>query len=189
MGRGTHVKSPYQSSAEAHQSVEFKSLFSKPNKKYNTMPVEVPLDPAAISLDEISQSKKRILERAAELLSLSTPDMKEGVFERLLERERLGSTGMVDGVALPHARMPGITDSRGAFIRLMQPIDFDSQDGKPVDLIFALIVPEDAAQEHLQLLAELARLLHDPDTRQAIRTATLIQDVQQLFRVTLVNAA
>ena len=135
------------------------------------------LDAQSVSVDDSSPSKKRVLEQAARLLSRGDNSLTEAVFERLLERERLGSTGLAGGVALPHARMPGVTASRGAFIRLSNPVDFDSMDGQPVDLVFALLVPEEATEEHLQLLAELARLFHNPLFCEQLRSA----DQQQAF--------
>lgn len=130
------------------------------------------LDEAGISIADPASSKKRILEQAARLLARDTEEPgTEQIFEKLLERERLGSTGLAGGVALPHARMPGISDSRGAFMRLAEPIDFDALDGQPVDLVFALIVPEDADEEHLQLLAGLAATFNDAALRQRLREA------------------
>ena len=107
-------------------------------------------------------SKKRALETVGELLAGTTRTLTETkVFQSLLERERLGSTGLGRGVALPHARVKGAVDACGAFIQLKQGIDFDAVDGEPVDLVFGLLVPEDARQEHLQLLATLATLFSD----------------------------
>lgn len=120
------------------------------------------LQAARISVVNPAASKKRVLEEAAHLLAAGADEpTAEQIFERLLERERLGSTGLAGGVALPHARMPGVTDARGAFLRLAAPVEFDAMDGQPVDLVFALLVPEEATEEHLQLLAGLARLFSD----------------------------
>jgi len=117
-------------------------------------------------------SKKRALETIATLLGESEAgDNTTAVFDRLLERERLGSTGMGRGIALPHARVPGITEARGAFIRLSSPIDFDAVDNEPVDLIFGFLAPENATDEHLQLLAGLAALFGDPDICSTLRSA------------------
>jgi PTS system nitrogen regulatory IIA component len=135
------------------------------------MPTQDILNLEDIRVDDHSQSKKRVLEQAARLLARSDAELGDGVFERLLERERLGSTGLAGGVALPHARMPGIAQTRGAFLHLHEPVDFDSADGQPVDLVFALLVPEDANEEHLHLLARLARLFHDPILRDKLRKA------------------
>lgn len=130
------------------------------------------LEPGNISVADPASSKKRILEQAARLLagSADEPDAEQ-VFERLLERERLGSTGLAGGVALPHARMPGLEKSRGAFLRLAQPVEFDALDGNPVDLVFALLVPENANDEHLQLLAKLAAMFNEEELRERLRKA------------------
>lgn len=127
---------------------------------------------SSISVADPASSKKRILEQAARLLAATAEDPSaEQIFERLLERERLGSTGLAGGVALPHARMPGIHESRGAFLRLAEAVDFDALDGQPVDLIFALLVPEDANEEHLKLLASLAAMFNDENLRNQLREA------------------
>lgn len=130
------------------------------------------LDLHNISVADLASSKKRVLEQAARLLAANSEEPAvEQIFERLLERERLGSTGLAGGVALPHARMPGIQDSRGAFLRLAEAIEFDALDGKPVDLVFALLVPEDANDEHLQLLSKLAATFNQEDLRNRLREA------------------
>jgi PTS system nitrogen regulatory IIA component len=125
-----------------------------------------------ISIADPASSKKRILEQAARLLAVGAEEpTAEQIFERLLERERLGSTGLAGGVALPHARIAGIEDTRGAFLRLAEPVDFDALDGQPVDLVFALLVPEDANDEHLQLLARLASMFNEGELRERLREA------------------
>jgi PTS system nitrogen regulatory IIA component len=117
-------------------------------------------------------SKKRALEEMGKLLASVEPEITpEQVFDHLLERERLGSTGLGHGVALPHARIKGLNQACGAFIQLENGIDYDAIDGAPVDLIFGLLVPYDATQEHLQLLATLASLFSDEGFRQRLRTA------------------
>lgn len=146
------------------------------------MPTSGILSPRAIRLDDDSPSKKRVLEHAAELLAPDDPELSERIYERLLERERLGSTGLSGGVALPHARMPDIHETRGAFLRLTTPIDFDSLDGRPVDLVFALLVPDEATEEHLRLLADLARLFNDPALRSELRSAAGQQVFELLTR-------
>ncbi|MCB1802760.1 MAG: PTS IIA-like nitrogen regulatory protein PtsN [Gammaproteobacteria bacterium] len=126
----------------------------------------------SISIADPASSKKRVLEQAARLLAGTGADQDaEAIFERLLERERLGSTGLAGGVALPHARMPGIKESHGAFLRLAEPVDFDALDGQPVDLVFALLVPEEATEEHLQLLSALARMFNEAELREQLREA------------------
>ncbi len=117
-------------------------------------------------------SKKRLLETLAELLASDHPRLHtEVVFERLLERERLGSTGLGHGIALPHARVKEVTNVLGAFVQLTCGVDYDAADGEPVDLAFALLVPEAANEEHLRLLAHLASLFSDPSIRTGLREA------------------
>ena len=130
------------------------------------------LETGSISIADPASSKKRILEQAARLLagSAEEPDA-DLIFERLLERERLGSTGLAGGVALPHARMPGLEESRGAFLQLANAVEFDALDGDPVDLVFALLVPEHANEEHLQLLAKLAAMFNEEELRERLRKA------------------
>lgn len=122
-----------------------------------------------ISLADNAGSKKRILESAAVLLAKNTEQTEEQIFEKLLERERLGSTGLSGGVALPHARISGLNEPRAAFMRLANPVDFDAMDGQPIDLVVALIVPENANQAHLEILAQLAKLLGDENVTKALR--------------------
>jgi nitrogen PTS system EIIA component len=117
-------------------------------------------------------SKKRLLETLAELLANDHPRLQpETVFERLLERERLGSTGLGHGIALPHARLKDIGEVLGAFVQTLNGVDYDATDGAPVDLAFALLVPEAANEEHLHLLAHLASLFSDPGVRARLRAA------------------
>jgi nitrogen PTS system EIIA component len=130
------------------------------------------LEPGSVSLDDDASSKKRVLEHAARHLADRYEEpTAEQIFERLLERERLGSTGLAGGIALPHARMPSLEIPRAAFLRLAQAVDFDALDGQPVDLVFALLVPEDANEEHLQLLASLAALFNQPELCARLREA------------------
>ena len=119
---------------------------------------------ALLKIDSVSagsqaSSKKRALEEAAALLAEAIPDIpQESIYESLLERERLGSTGVGHGIALPHARIVGLNRAHGAFVQLVEGVDYDAIDGSPVDLLFALVVPQEATEEHLQLLAQLATL-------------------------------
>jgi PTS system nitrogen regulatory IIA component len=135
-----------------------------------------------ICLSDHATSKKKVLERLASLLTIEgRPPGSEQIYEKLLERERLGSTGMSHGIALPHARIKGLRHPRGAFLRLEEPIDFDTLDGQPVDLVFGLLVPEQATKEHLALLAELARLFANDQLCNRVRTARDAVEVQQLL--------
>jgi PTS system nitrogen regulatory IIA component len=116
-------------------------------------------------------SKKRALEILSEMLT-DGGDMPSGVlFNKLIGRERLGSTGLGHGVALPHARIEHSRQARGALIRLPRGIDFDAFDRQPVDLLFALVVPEHFTDEHLQILASLAELFSDQELCRDLRHA------------------
>lgn len=125
------------------------------------MTLEDLIDPEAVTPSLRASSKKQLLQdlatRAAERLRLDA----RTVFEALTERERLGATGMGRGVAVPHARLPGVTRIRGMFARLDRGVAYDAADGAPVDLVFLLIAPEDAGADHLRALARVSRLLRD----------------------------
>lgn len=115
-------------------------------------------------------SKKRLLEVLAGLLSSAQPQLHTNtILERLLERERLGSTGLGHGVALPHARIKEADEAIGAFVQVRHPLDFDAIDEQPVDLAFAMLVPEAATEVHLQLLGQLAGLFGNQEFRERLR--------------------
>lgn len=117
-------------------------------------------------------SKKRALEQVSELITGDGSSLPPGeIFDSLLSRERLGSTGIGHGVAIPHGRVKGGTQSIGAFMQLVNGIDYDAIDGAPVDLIFALLVPEESTQEHLQILARLAEMFSKPAFCEKLRQA------------------
>lgn len=121
------------------------------------MQIQDLLSPQRVRCCQQTTSKKRVLERVSELLADIAPDLtSDEIFDCLIERERLGSTGLGKGVAIPHGRVHGLREPVGAFIRLDQGIDFDAIDSLPVDLIFALLVPAESTKEHLGLLAQLA---------------------------------
>ncbi|WP_428033551.1 PTS IIA-like nitrogen regulatory protein PtsN [Amphritea sp.] len=118
-------------------------------------------------------SKKRILEIASQHIAELHPGLKaETIFAGLLGRERLGSTGIGDGVAIPHCRLDECNQATALLIQLIEPIDFDAVDGKPVDLLFALLVPSEACDQHLQTLGKLAELFSQADFREQLRSAT-----------------
>ncbi len=127
-------------------------------------------------------SKKRLIETLAELLASGHPRLQaESVFEHLIERERLGSTGLGYGVALPHARMTQVGEAIGSFVRTTHGIDYDAVDGQPVDLAFALLVPDTANDEHLRLLAHLATLFSDPNIRAQLREARANEEILRVL--------
>src|SRR5690606_4595487 len=103
------------------------------------------------------------------------------VFDALFARERLGSTGLGHGIAIPHGRIKGLREAAGAFVRTRTPIPFEAPDGDPVQLIFVLLVPEKATDMHLQILSELAQLFSDKEIRNQLSTATDPLEVQQLI--------
>ena len=115
-------------------------------------------------------SKKSALEKLAELIASGSPDLTQSeVFECLFSRERLGSTGLGNGIALPHGRLKNGKQTLAAFIRLQSGIDYDAIDHKQVDLLFALLVPEESTDEHLKILSTLAELFSDKDFLDRLR--------------------
>jgi PTS system nitrogen regulatory IIA component len=106
-----------------------------------------------------------------ELARDSSEFSKREIFESLIARERLGSTGLGNGVAIPHGRVKGSQHVQASFIRLKKPVPFDAVDGQPVDLLFCLAVPEDCGEDHLKLLAQVAELFSDPEILQLLREA------------------
>lgn len=135
-----------------------------------------------IHLDVDAPSKKRALERMSEYLSDGDSELNSGqVFDALLMRERLGSTGLGFGFAIPHARHAQAEDVRGACMRLSQPIDFDAMDQQPVDFVVGLLVPDGSADEHVHMLAELAGLLNEPQVRERLRDAETPAQVLDVF--------
>ena len=138
------------------------------------------LTPERIRFDVHSSSKKRLLELISRELARNSQSLSEReIFESLCARERLGSTGLGNGVAIPHGRVKGSETVQASFIRLKKPLPFDAVDGKPVDLLFAMTVPEQCNEDHLKLLAQVAELFSDPDLlkklRQAENSGTLLQ--------------
>jgi nitrogen PTS system EIIA component len=115
-------------------------------------------------------SKKRVLETLADLIAQSEGGLNPVVvFDALVARERLGSTALGQGVAIPHARIPGLARTVGAFVKLVQGVDFDAPDGRPVDLVFAMAVPETCTDEHLEALARLATTFSDEGLCERLR--------------------
>ncbi|MDR1424095.1 MAG: PTS IIA-like nitrogen regulatory protein PtsN [Azoarcus sp.] len=129
------------------------------------------LPPANVVAALEASSKKRVFEEAGLLFESQLGLARDLVFEKLFTRERLGSTGLGQGVAIPHARIAGLAQAAGALIRLAAPIPFDSLDGRPVSLVFVLLVPEKANDAHLQLLSELAHMFSDRAFRERLLAA------------------
>jgi len=135
------------------------------------------LPPANVLLDLQVSSKKRLFEQ----VGLAVEDQAA--------RERLGSTGLGQGVAIPHGRIKGLKDALGAFVRLAQPVPFDAPDAKPVTLLFVLLVPEQATEKHLQILSELAQMFSDRALRDAMTGAADAAALHQLIAAWQPDAA
>jgi PTS system nitrogen regulatory IIA component len=121
-----------------------------------------------IVLDLAVASKKRVFEQAGLLFENNHGISRAAVFDSLFARERLGSTGLGQGVAIPHGRIKGLKEALAAVVRLSEPIAFDAPDGQPVKLLVVLLVPEQASQQHLDLLSELAQMLSDKVFREKL---------------------
>jgi nitrogen PTS system EIIA component len=128
-------------------------------------------------------SKKRIFERAAEVMSKALDLQSEPIYRALLAREKLGSTAIGEGVAIPHCRINELSEAAGCLVSLREPIDYGSTDGSEVDIIFVLLVPEEATQDHLNLLAGLARAFAESETRAKVRNASSAEQLRDLFLV------
>ncbi len=129
------------------------------------------MNPEAVSAPLKASSKKQALQELS-LLAAKLTGLKERlIFDTLLERERLGTTGVGRGIAIPHGKLAELDRLYGLFARLEQPIDFDAIDDEPVDLIFLLLAPESAGADHLKALARISRLLRDPAMCEKLRDA------------------
>ena len=139
----------------------------------------LPAQNVAVDLDV--SSKKRVFEHAGLLFENNQNVARSQVFDSLFAREKLGSTGLGQGIAIPHGRIKGIKDAVGAMIRLREPIPFDAPDGQPVNLIFVLLVPERATDLHLQILSELAQMFSDQVFREQLLKASSAEALHQLI--------
>jgi nitrogen PTS system EIIA component len=134
-----------------------------------------------ILLDAEAATKKRLFEQTAQLFEQHAQLSRSVVFDSLTARERLGSTGLGQGIAIPHGRIKGLKQALGAFIRPHQPIPFDAPDGRPVAQVFVLLVPEHATEEHLQLSPELAQMFRDKSFRVQLASTTETSALHALF--------
>lgn len=126
-------------------------------------------------------SKKRVFEQAGLLFENNQNISRNIVFDSLFAREKLGSTGLGQGIAIPHGRIKGLKTAIGAVVRAQNPIPFDAPDGENVRLIFVLLVPERATDEHLQILSELAQMFCDKPFRESLFGAATAEDMHQLI--------
>lgn len=133
-------------------------------------------------IDVEGASKKRVLENAAGLIAQQSPEFTANeLFDSLISRERLGSTAIGKGVAIPHCRAKHCTNTVGALLKLQEAVDFDAVDHEPVDLMFILLVPEDATEEHLQLLSQIAQRFSDENIRDSLRSSSDKENFFQQF--------
>lgn len=136
------------------------------------MQLEDLVAPDSVLCNAHARSKKHCLEILSELIARPVSDISgEDVFESLITRERLGCTSLDQGVAFPHCRVEGLTQSVGALVKLSEPVDFDSPDGEPVDIVFGLAVPEEVDSAQLTDVCHIADLLGDRDLRSRLRAA------------------
>ncbi len=139
------------------------------------------LPPANVLVDLQVSSKKRLFEQVGLLFENNHGLARSTVFDCLFARERLGSTGLGQGVAIPHGRVKGLKEALGAFVRVAQPVAFDAPDSQPVSLVFVLLVPEQATDRHLQILSELAQMFSDRAMRDALAAAADAPSLHQLI--------
>jgi PTS system nitrogen regulatory IIA component len=140
------------------------------------------LSPDCIRLDSDATSKKRVLEIASQLLADRDEALSQReVFDCLIAREKLGSTGLGQGVAIPHGRLARLDKTIGVFLRLPRGVDFDAPDGVPVDLVFALLVPKESTEEHLQVLASIAGYFDSKGSGDALRVDITPQEAREIL--------
>ncbi|HVJ36152.1 MAG TPA: PTS IIA-like nitrogen regulatory protein PtsN [Terriglobia bacterium] len=133
------------------------------------MEIEDLISPAHVIARLKATSKKQVLQELAKRAAELTHLHERAIFDVLLERERLGTTGVGNGIAIPHGKLPEVKGLFGLFARLEEPVDFDSIDEQPVDLIFLLLAPEGAGADHLKALARVSRLLRDRSICEKLR--------------------
>ena len=139
------------------------------------------LTPETVSLTAQAATKEALFQIAADAFGERLGINHAQVHDSLLMREQLGSTGLGQGVGIPHGRLKGLKQVAGMFFHLSKPVPFDAPDNRPVDLVFFLLVPEQSTEEHLQLLSELAQGFSDPEFRDGLRKATNADAVIQIF--------
>lgn len=146
----------------------------------NTITIESILKPQLTYCGVQASSKKKILQEISRLISEQHEDLDEHeLFENLIARERLGSTGIGQGIAIPHSRTDHCTEVIGSLLTLGEKVSFEAIDNEPVDLLFVLIVPNEATSEHLELLSQIAAKFNDAKLCSRLRNATSNQDLYE----------
>ena len=149
------------------------------------------LNACTISVQSRLSSRKKLLQEMARLLSFSLLDqalkeqeeaVEKEVYHALLEREKLGNTGIGDGVAIPHCRFEKASEAIVAILVLNEPVDYDSPDGKPVKIAFGLLVPQNATQEHLTILSSIAGMMSEQNKRDSLGTATSAEHAIEIIQ-------
>jgi PTS system nitrogen regulatory IIA component len=131
-------------------------------------------------------SKKQVLQELAARAAVLSGQSERAIFDILMQREKLGSTAIGNGIAIPHGKMATLTRLFGLFARLDRPVDFDALDNQPVDLVFLLLAPEDAGADHLKALARIARLLRDSSVAHKLRAS---HDAESIYAVLALPSA
>ena len=144
------------------------------------MPLLDFLDPRAVLPALRVNGKKQALQELASQAARHTGLPDSAIYEALLQRERLGSTGIGEGIAIPHGKLPGLTRIFGLLARLDKPVDFEALDGQPVDVLFLLLAPEGAGADHLKALARVARVLREPGLIERVRAT---RDATALYAI------
>ena len=150
------------------------------------MPTPDLVSPNAIIPALKVNGKKQALQEIAAKAATLTGQSERAILEILLQREKLGSTGVGNGVAIPHGKLAKLGQVFGLFARLDRPVDFEALDGQPVDLVFLLLAPEGAGADHLKALARVARLLRDPEVARKLRDS---RDAEALYAVLALPSA
>lgn len=140
------------------------------------------LKPENVVVGLEASSKKRVFEQAGLLFENHQGIARSAVYDALFAREKMGSTGLGLGIAIPHGRIKGLKEAHGAFLRLATPVQFDAPDGQPVNLVFVLLVPEAATEHHLQMLSELAQMFSDKHFRERLLAAPDAAAAYALFK-------
>jgi PTS system nitrogen regulatory IIA component len=150
------------------------------------MPLNDLVAPNAIIPALKVNGKKQLLQELAAKAAALSGQNERAIFEILLQREKLGSTGVGNGIAIPHGKLAKLNKLFGLFARLERPVDFEALDGQPVDLVFLLLAPEGAGADHLKALARVARILRDPDVARKLRDS---RDAAALYAVLALPSA